>query len=97
MRGQERSCNDDGGGNPGRELQRRCERFAGAGRQRGTEIAGQPLRDCQRSPERIAGDLPCFGRLIGIGVVLLMKFGRSWIRGTETWSDFTTWLATYYA
>jgi uncharacterized membrane protein YozB (DUF420 family) len=35
--------------------------------------------------------------LIGIGVVLLMKFGRSWIRGTETWSDFTTWLATYYA
>lgn len=35
--------------------------------------------------------------LVGIGIVLAMKFGRSWIRSTETWSDFTAWLATFYA
>jgi hypothetical protein len=34
--------------------------------------------------------------LVGIGLVLLMKFGRAWIRGTQAWNDFTGWLATYY-
>ena len=34
--------------------------------------------------------------LIGIGLVLAMKFGRRWIRGTEAWSEFTDWLATFY-
>lgn len=34
--------------------------------------------------------------LIGIGAVLLMKFGRSWIRDTESWSNFSNWLATFY-
>jgi hypothetical protein len=34
--------------------------------------------------------------LIGIAAVLLMKFGRSWIRTTQAWIDFTHWLAKYY-
>ena len=34
--------------------------------------------------------------LIGIGLVLIMKFGRRWIYGTESWADFTNWLATFY-
>lgn len=34
--------------------------------------------------------------LIGIGIVLAMKFGRSWIRQTEGWNTFTSWLAAFY-
>lgn len=34
--------------------------------------------------------------LIGIGAVLFLKFGRGWVRGTETWNSFTNWLATFY-
>lgn len=35
--------------------------------------------------------------LLGIALVLAMKFGRGWIKDTEAWSAFTLWLATFYA
>jgi hypothetical protein len=34
--------------------------------------------------------------LLGIGLVLVMKFGRGWIHRTESWNDFTSWLTTFY-
>jgi hypothetical protein len=34
--------------------------------------------------------------LVGIALVLLMKFGRGWIRGTQAWNDLTGWLAAFY-
>lgn len=34
--------------------------------------------------------------LLGIGVVLLMKFGRAPLRHTKLWENFTSWLVTFY-
>jgi hypothetical protein len=35
--------------------------------------------------------------LLGIAAVVVMKYGRAWILKTDTWQDFTTWLAEVVA
>jgi hypothetical protein len=34
--------------------------------------------------------------LLGIAIVLVMKFGRAWISDTDAWRQFTIWLAAFY-